>query len=116
MQAPRPLRNLFLVLAFMSATACSARVQAAASPPLVETPVRPAASASAPASQPAAAVAASASTPQAYSPTPMSPPVTGTTGAVMTTGEGPIFIAMEKGYFRDEGIENVMQEFAGPQM
>lgn len=114
MQAPRSLRGLVLVLAVVSATACGMRAQTA-SPPLVATPVRPAASAQAPAEKPPAA-AVPASTTQAYSPTPMSPPVTVKTGAVMTTGEGPIFIAMEKGYFRDEGIENVMQEFAGPQM
>ena len=47
-----------------------------------------------------------------YQPTPLTPPVTLKVGTINATADAAIFIAMEKGYFRDEGIEIELQEFA----
>lgn len=71
---------------------------------------------SAPAAPTAAAPAAtgpSASAPQAvrYQPTPLQPPVTVKVGTVNATSDGGVFIALEKGYFRDEGIELDLTNF-----
>lgn len=41
----------------------------------------------------------------AYQPTPLRPPVTVRVGTVNSTSDAGLFIAIEKGYFRDEGIE-----------
>jgi ABC-type nitrate/sulfonate/bicarbonate transport system substrate-binding protein len=110
MSTPRPLYQLLLVLAVLSATACGTRAQAAATPPLVATPVREAVPvAEAP---PAPSAVAPANTARTYQPTPLSPPVTMKVGTINATADAAIFIAMEKGYFRDEGIEIELQEFA----
>ncbi len=64
--------------------------------------------AAAPAAKPEAAQAPSAS---GYHPTPLNPPVTLKVGTVNSTSDGGIFIAMEKGYFRDEGIDLDTENF-----
>jgi NitT/TauT family transport system substrate-binding protein len=101
---------LVLLLAVLGAIACGARAQAAATPPLVATPVR----AAVPASEapPAPPAAAPANAIRAYAPSPLSPPATLKVGTINATSDAAIFIALENGYFRDEGLEVELQDFA----
>ena len=67
----------------------------------------------APAATPAAALTArpAASTGNAYSPTPLNPPVKVSIGVVSSSSDGGIFIANERGYFKEEGIDLDVQRF-----
>lgn len=72
----------------------------------------PAPAVSAPAPSSAAAKPASpgsAAAPGSYKPTPLNPPVTVKVGVVGSSSDGGIFIAQDKGYFKEEGL-NVQDE------
>ena len=98
------------VLAFVLLAACA--------PPAAPAPTKPAASTtSAPsASSPAPSAAAPAPTVAALAPPPLSPTAQvkfGSTGASTDIG---VFIAMDRGYFREEGIETEFVQFStGPE-
>src|SRR2546421_8933521 len=47
----------------------------------------------------------------AYTPTPLNPPVKVSIGVVSSTSDGGIFIANERGYFKQEGIDLDVQRF-----
>jgi len=53
----------------------------------------------------AAAAVGSAAASGAYNPTPLSPPVNIKIGGSLLVGEAGVFAAMDKGYFKQEGIE-----------
>ncbi len=108
MQGLTPLRSVALVLTVLSAMACGGR-GGATSPPQVATAVRPSVTATVAAQPTASAPATSAS--QAYRTTPLNPPVTLKVGTVNSTSDAGIFVAIEKGYFRDEGIQLELENF-----
>src|SRR5437660_9306249 len=82
------------------AVACGGRTSAPAAPAAAAAPsaVPPSAAPvdSAPAPRPAA--------PAAYQPTALVPPVPLRVGVIGGTSDAGIYVAYEKGYFRDEGI------------
>ena len=91
-----------------SPTAAPAAPAAPAEPPkpVAAPPASPAASpVAAPAASPAAALA------PAYKPSPLSPAVTLNFGVLGSSSDSAIFIANDKGYFKDEGIELEYQRF-----
>ncbi len=101
------------------AAACGGRAAPAASPPS-NAPSAPGAANQAPAaSQPNAPAAPQASAPAAsqpsaataYHPTPLNPPVTLQVGVVSSSSDGGIFIAMDRGYFQEEGLQVETNQF-----
>jgi NitT/TauT family transport system substrate-binding protein len=95
---PRAIRGTYalarpiLALALVSILACGSPAPATTS--AASTPARAAA-------PPPTAAAAR----QAYAPTPLSPPVTLKIGLVGGTSDAGIFIAIEQGYFAQEGLQ-----------
>lgn len=85
------------------AASSAAATPAPAAPAAPAKPAAPAATA-APASAPAAASPAAAAGPAAYKPVPLSPPVRVKFG-VLSSGSPPLSIALDKGYFNDEGLD-----------
>jgi len=127
---------LALALSLAACGGGAAAPAASSAPPAASTAPKPAASTAAPASasaKPAASAAASAkpaasgsaaakpassgsaaakpAATGAYSPTPLNPPVKLSLGVLGSSSDGGIFIANEKGYFKQEGIELDLQRF-----
>jgi ABC-type nitrate/sulfonate/bicarbonate transport system substrate-binding protein len=92
--------------------ACSTQPSAQPAKPAAATaaPAAPAAAAPAQSAAPAAAPAAASA--------PLSPPVTVRVGTLPNVSDSGVFIALEKGYFAEEGIniEKVPFDSAGPQV
>jgi len=87
------ISSVALVVAALGAAACGGQgAPAPAAPP----PAAPAAR-----ENPAPAAPAAA---PAYRPTPLNPPVTLQVGTVNSTSDAGFFIALDKGYFKDEGL------------
>jgi NitT/TauT family transport system substrate-binding protein len=90
---------------------------AACGPSSGAAPTAPATSASAATSAPAAPAATAkpatgaVAGAQAYSPTPLNPPVKVSLGILASSSDGGIFIADARGYFKQEGIELDVQRF-----
>jgi NitT/TauT family transport system substrate-binding protein len=112
------LAILALSLATLAATACGGRAvpapSAPAAPPSAPSGAANPPSASAPAaSQPSAPAASQPSAPSAsaYHPTPLNPPVQLQVGVVSSSSDGGIFIAIDKGYFQEEGLQIETQQF-----
>ncbi|HEV7662275.1 MAG TPA: ABC transporter substrate-binding protein [Chloroflexota bacterium] len=61
--------------------------------------------------KPTVASAAAGASSQAYQPTPLSPPVKISVGVLGSSSDGGIFIANDRGYFKDEGIDLDVQRF-----
>jgi NitT/TauT family transport system substrate-binding protein len=72
--------------------------------PALGQPSAAAALAAPPSSPTSIAAAGAAPAPQAYSPTPLQPPVSIPAGVLGIAAEGATFIAEEKGYFKQEGL------------
>jgi NitT/TauT family transport system substrate-binding protein len=66
---------------------------------------KPSPPASSPSARPSASASATGQTSGSYAPTPLSPAVHVKFGAPMSTGEAGIFTAVDRGYFKDEGID-----------
>jgi NitT/TauT family transport system substrate-binding protein len=120
-QPMRILAMLTFAVATLAAGACSGRAAptasapssapsapsgAAGQAPAASQPSAPAAQGSAPAaSQPSAAA------PAAYKATPLNPPVGLQVGVVSSSSDGGIFIALDRGYFQEEGLNVETQQF-----
>jgi len=90
------ISSVALVVAALGAAACGGQgAPAPAAPP----PAAPAAR-----ENPAPAAPAAAPAAPAYRPTPLNPPVTLQVGTVNSTSDAGFFIALDKGYFKDEGL------------
>src|SRR5262245_11209446 len=101
-------RMALMVGASRGLTPCGWWAAARARPkPAAPTQAAPAAQpTAAPAQAPAAAPSKpSAPAATAYSPTPLQPPVEITMGVLGISAEGGSYIAEEKGYFKQEGLE-----------
>src|SRR5262249_35548498 len=87
-----------------SAPAAPKPTAAPTTPPAAPAPAATTApAAAAPTSAPAAAAA--------YNPTPLTPPVKITTRLLGSSSDGGIFIASDRGYFKQEGIDLDIQRF-----
>jgi NitT/TauT family transport system substrate-binding protein len=124
-----PVRGLAMVvlsLAALSAAACGGRAAPPASPPSNAASAPSGSATQAPASAPAAspssapaasqanapaAASTSAAPAAAYHPTPLNPPVTLQVGVVSSSSDGGIFIALDRGYFQDEGLQVETNQF-----
>jgi NitT/TauT family transport system substrate-binding protein len=92
-----------MVVASLGLSACGAGSAPPAAPKQAAPAAQPTA---APAQAPAAAPSKpSAPAATAYSPTPLQPPVEITMGVLGISAEGGSYIAEEKGYFKQEGLE-----------
>jgi NitT/TauT family transport system substrate-binding protein len=60
---------------------------------------------------PASTARPAAATANGYAPTPLNPPVKVSIGVVSSSSDGGIFIANERGYFKQEGIDLDVQRF-----
>src|SRR6266852_1346406 len=100
MRGKHCLAGVILALALVPMLACSGQAPPATS-------AAPTAAPPLPAAQAAAAAAPADSRPSAapaYQPTPLSPPMTLRVGLVGGTSDAGVFIAIEKGYFEQEGL------------
>lgn len=83
--------------------------------PSAQTAAKPSAAASpmlvAPSPSAAASTSGSATTASSYAPTAMNPPVKVSIGVLGSTSDAGIFIAQERGYFKQEGIDLDVQRF-----
>ena len=95
--------GLIVSMLVLVGTACGGGAAPAARP-------APAQGASSPAA-PAAPAPDAGSGGQTYRPTPLNPPVTLRVGTVSSTSDAGIFIAMEKGYFKEEGLQIETENF-----
>ena len=103
--------GLLMVASSLAACGPSASPAAPTSAPAAPAAASPVSSPAAspkpsPASSPSAAAGA-----QAYTPTPLNPPVKVSIGLLSSSSDGGILIALEKGYFKQEGIELETQPF-----
>ncbi|HZS01138.1 MAG TPA: ABC transporter substrate-binding protein [Chloroflexota bacterium] len=110
-----PVRALAIVALSMTAlvlAACGGRAAPPASAPS-NAPSAPSGGGQAPAaSQPSAPAASKpATSAAAYRPTPLNPPVSLQVGVVSSSSDGGIFIAMDRGYFEEEGLQIETQQF-----
>src|SRR5262249_31966082 len=105
MRAVCRLGNLAVVLSLLALVAGCA---SAGATPTAKPPAAPAAPASGSASQPAAPAVSSPAAAQpapAAAVQPLSPPVQVRVGAIGLGGEIGMYVAQERGYFQDEGLE-----------
>ncbi|MBI2954055.1 MAG: ABC transporter substrate-binding protein [Chloroflexi bacterium] len=114
-----------LILLLASILAVAACQQAAPTPtptpqPKLQTQPKaatPAPAAATPAAQPKATAPAAPTKPAALQDPPLSPPVKVTVGAIGSPSDAGIYIAMEKGFFKEEGLDIELVPFAtGAQM
>ncbi len=99
-----PIVGLIVVVFLLAACGpSSGSVPASTSPPVAPPTTAPAA--------PAKPAATGATGAQAYSPTPLNPPVKVSVGVVSSSSDGGIFIADARGYFKQEGIDLDIQRF-----
>ncbi len=107
--ARHPLIVCCLLLAMLCAGACAPA--ASPTPPVGPAPsAAPQASTAPPASQPASPPAPAAADPGAK-PAPLNPTVTLNVGVVGGGSEIGIYLAQERGYFAEEGLEVQLQDF-----
>jgi NitT/TauT family transport system substrate-binding protein len=124
-RSPYPVRVLAIValsVATLAMAACGGRAAPQASAPGAPPSAPSGAANQAPAaSQPSAPAAPQGSAPaasqpsgapaSAYRPTPLNPPVSLQVGVVSSSSDGGIFIAMDRGYFQEEGLQVETQQF-----
>jgi NitT/TauT family transport system substrate-binding protein len=101
MRASCRVRGLVLILLVLALGVACAPAPAVPAVKPAAAPAAPPATTAAPAAPPAAA----AGPPSAAAAQPLSPPVTMRIGAIGLGGEVGMFVAQERGYFRDEGLD-----------
>ncbi|MBI2953063.1 MAG: ABC transporter substrate-binding protein [Chloroflexi bacterium] len=109
---PRGIIGLFLVLSFVTATACTPAAptptptvaKPSTPPPAAATPVKPAAS-------PPAAPSPAATKPAAAVPQPTPAPANVKVGSLQVVSDAGVLIALEKGYFKEQGLNVEVEKF-----
>jgi NitT/TauT family transport system substrate-binding protein len=119
-QPNRMLALLTLAAATLAVAACGGRAAPSTSAPSSAPSAPSGAAGQGPAaSQPSAPAASqgggpapsSAAAPAAYRAAPLSPPVALQVGVVSSSSDGGIFIAIDRGYFQEEGLQVETQQF-----
>ncbi|HLH23206.1 MAG TPA: ABC transporter substrate-binding protein [Chloroflexota bacterium] len=111
------LRSVAPAACALVMAACAGGASAPAAQPVAPAPAPPSGAAAPPASNAAAPTAATGTAPAAQ-PGPLSPPATVRIGVLPNISDSGTYIAMERGYFEEEGIhlELVPFDSAGPQV